>query len=111
MTVSYLVNSRTKLKVFTIRKYNQPLYQTPHIAHKQTNVTKPQRNLTLPYLSETGSGLLDGDLALVLHSGPHTDGLAGHVTSSVQSHAAGDRATRQTRHAQVVLDLAMEGLL
>lgn len=63
------------------------------------------------YLSQARSGLLDGDLALVLHPRPHADGLAGHVAATVQSDAARYGALGETRHAQAVLNLAVERLL
>ena len=63
------------------------------------------------HLCEAAPGPLDGDLALVVDGGPDVDGLAGHVAAAVQAHAARDRARGQARHAQLVLDLAVERLL
>ena len=65
----------------------------------------------ITHLREAAPGPLDGDLALVVDGGPDVDGLAGHVAAAVQAHAARDRARGQARHAQLVLDLAVERLL
>ena len=71
-----------------------------------------QRNKSgVAHLCEAAPGPLDGDLALVVDGGPDVDGLAGHVAAAVQAHAARDRPRGQTRHAQLVLDLAVERLL
>ena len=67
--------------------------------------------LAVSHLCEAAPGPLDGDLALVVDGGPDVDGLAGHVAAAVQAHAARDRARGQARHAQLVLDLAVERLL
>ena len=73
---------------------------------------KHQRNKSgVAHLCEAAPGPLDGDLALVVDGGPDVDGLAGHVAAAVQAHAARDRPRGQTRHAQLVLDLAVERLL
>ena len=63
------------------------------------------------HLCEAAPGPLDGDLALVVDGGPDVDGLAGHVTSSVQPHTTRDWARGETRHAQLVLYLTVERLL
>ena len=69
------------------------------------------KSICVTHLCEAAPGPLDGDLALVVDGGPDVDGLAGHVAAAVQAHAARDRARGQARHAQLVLDLAVERLL
>ena len=65
----------------------------------------------ITHLGEAAPGPLDGDLALVVDSGPDVYGLAGHVAAPVQPHPAGDRARGEAGHAQLVLDLTVERLL
>ena len=67
--------------------------------------------LVLTYLGEAAPGPLDSDLALVVDGGPDVDGLPRHVSSSVQPHTTRDWARGETRHAQLVLYLAVERLL
>ena len=63
------------------------------------------------YLGQAAPGSLDGHLALVVDCGPDVDRLPGHVTSAVKTHATRDGTRGETRHAQLVLYLTMEGLL
>ena len=65
----------------------------------------------VPYLGETGPGPFDGHLALVVDGGPDVDRLPGHVTSAVETHATRDGTRGETRHAQLVFYLTVEGLL
>jgi len=64
----------------------------------------------LDRLGETGPGPFDGHLALVVDCGPDVDRLPRHVTSAVKTHATRDGTRGQTRHAQLVFYLTMEGL-
>ena len=64
-----------------------------------------------PYLCERCPGVLDGDPAPVVDGGPDGDGLTRDVASPVKPDPARDRALRQAGQADLVLDLAVEGLL
>ena len=63
------------------------------------------------YLCERCPGVLDGDPASVVDGCPDGDGLARDVASPVKPDPARDWALWQAGQTDLVLDLAVEGLL